>query len=368
VEPLATLVTEVNQLGKDIAAQWLKVQKQKNPNKTPKPMAGDDYLPIVVDLIPNHLTPEHMQVLIDRLDKIQEIVGGIYGSNQLAYTTSVLQLALMAKKSEARKTAQFNALIEGAPLDDLYDDAERTARQLIKSQSEQKEQPQPVNHQDTVKKLTTLSAEISEVTFAYQIETEFKKYKTTLSDYIKKKIPKDTTLYVNLFNTPDYGDKKSDKILQIEAALTGKPHSLSKETETQVQAFVSQHLKVAKAIANYKATSDAEEKLRPTKGPATNSIAERLTQFAASGLDKKLERVGNEAVDRVTSGFIGFCKKIWTKITWHFSSLKKVQDKVKSQARLFSQHVKKFQAKKSKVAPQPAAQDESKANRAKRGR
>ncbi len=195
---------------------------------------------------------------------------------------------------------------------------------------------------------------------AYEINTEFRKYKTELKTYIKSAIKKvaDAETYTGYFNTI-HVDRKVDKISHIKTLLDESSAHESKSAtksikeksksntdsaqlinppkrspeEINITNVVRNNFELVRAIAIYKLIDDADNALHPVHAVNPQPVQARLANLYKTypNIEKNLQDVGDEAVDKATQGIKGFFKKIWSNITWCFSKAKqKTQELVTS--------------------------------------
>lgn len=201
---------------------------------------------------------------------------------------------------------------------------------FIKLKNAAKKQPDKIDHEiysarcmKTVAKMqAVLEGEEEAINLKNQINAKFASYKQELAAYVVKKLNKDTLIHAKYVNQvlPDDAHVERSKIMEkIIINLDNEPE------DGYTKIFARKHLNFARAVANYKLVDVTEKKFNLVNNiDGTVAKPPRLTQRLKTlyddipKIEKDLKQVGDEAVDRQTSGFIGFFRKIWNQIKWKF--------------------------------------------------
>jgi hypothetical protein len=185
-----------------------------------------------------------------------------------------------------------------------------------------------------------------EMTLAYRFNQEFKQYKTVLSTYIKERLEtKNYNLYCGCFNRADYPGQAArgispahvDPIAKIAEVINRSDDQVLDAHEINIRNFAKQNLNFSRAIANYKLIHDAQTQLHP-RHPSENEPQHLVLRLKGlyqdhADIDKNLQTVGDEAVDKATTGIRGFFKRIFSSINWYFSAAGKKDREFKAFAK-----------------------------------
>ena len=349
----AAIFDDIQQFDKDLKAAWHTVQQQKTKKKDRNEFAADDALPIAIEVMPDGFSVAELKKIKDYLEALHYALQPLIAEQSLkdnAYGSFDYVIAQI----ESAVTTKLPRELQGYPIDNNEDEvmqeplvaptlsADVTATvALLKNQDEAERLA--INEEKIIKTAKIQKAKISELleayaqqremALAYQFNKEFKQYKSVLSSYIKETLEyNDISLYLSCFNQPAYVERsvlgmqpaKADPIAKITDVINKNDDQIVDEHELKIKQFAKENLNFSRAVANYKLIHDAQTKLHP-QNPEENKpehLVERLKNLYQehADIDQKLQQVGNEAVDKATSGIRGFFKKIFSSINWYFSA------------------------------------------------
>jgi hypothetical protein len=361
----AAVFEDLYKFNDDMQTAWNTVQLQKPRKKDRKNFGADDAVPILAATVPDDMSTEDLKKIKDYLKQLNPIVRQLitetgdddnsYGvfSYSITQIEGAVNLKLPLELQEPMYLEVEDELLEPLipdvpamvvqsqeqPAPVLPADVNATIM-ILKNQAEIEKHK--LDEEKIIKRSNQQHAKISELshayaqqrelTLAYKFNKEFKQYKSVLSNYIKENMEtKDHNLYMSCFNQPDYSAPVApgprlnvDPIASIADVINKGNDQVLTAHEVNIKKFAKGNLNFSRAVANYKLIHDAQTKLHP-RNPLDNQpehLVERLKDLYNnhSHIDQSLQTVGDEAVDKATSGIKGFFKKIFSSINWYFSA------------------------------------------------
>jgi hypothetical protein len=375
----AAIFEDVQKFNDDLHTAWDTVQLQKPKKKDRHDFAADDAVPIAAEMVPDDISIEDLKKIKDYLEALHYTLQTLVREanedstySAFDYSIAQIELAVTAKLPPELQGPVYvdedaelqEPLVPAAPI--LSADVIATIA-ILKNKDE--EEKRALNEEQIIRKSKQQKAKISELSRAYhqkrelsltyRFDKEFKQYKSVLASYIKDKLEtKDYNIYTSCFNQPTYGTAaKVDPIAKIAEVINKNDDQITDAHDLSIKKFAKENLNFSRAVANYKLIHDAQTQLRP-RNPSENEpehLVQRLKGLYQdhANIDLSLQTVGDEAVDKATSGIRGFFKKIFSSINWYFSAAGKKDREFKAFAKNNREHFFKVMQDQPVVVVEP---------------
>jgi hypothetical protein len=380
----AAIFEDLNKLDEEMRTAWNTVQLQKPRKKDRKVFGADDAVPIFAEIVPDDMSTDDLKKIKDYLKELYAVVRNLISERgdeddtygQFLYSITQIEGSVNLKlplelrepmyshvddeleepllpDAPALRAESPEPLAQALPEAQALSPDVRDTIAILKNQSEIEKNAideakiirRAKQHHAKISELSSAYAQQRELTLAYKFNREFKQYKSVLSSYIKDNMEtKDQRLYLSCFNQPDYQPQiapgvhlKVDPIARIAEVINKGDDQVLDAHEVNIKNFAKGNLNFSRAVANYKLIHDAQTRLHP-RDPLDNKpehLVERLKDLYNnhSHIDQSLQIVGDEAVDKATSGIKGFFKKIFSSINWYFSAAGKQEREFKAFAK-----------------------------------